>query len=38
MRLSDKHACSECTQECKAVADFLPAANDAAAVLGVDEN
>ena len=29
MRLSDKHTCSECTQECKAVADFLPAANDA---------
>ena len=38
MRLSDKHTCSECTQERKAVADFLPAANDAAAVLGVDEN
>jgi len=32
MRLSDKHTCSECTQECKAVADFLPAANDASAV------
>ena len=38
MRLSDKHTCSECTQEHKAVADFLPAANDAAAVLGVGEN
>jgi len=38
MRLSDKHTCSECTQECKAVANFLPAANDAAAVLGVEEN
>ena len=38
MRLSDKHTCSECTQERKAVAYFLPAANDAAAVLGVDEN
>ncbi|EDR13485.1 uncharacterized protein LACBIDRAFT_308467 [Laccaria bicolor S238N-H82] len=38
MRLSDKHTCSECTQECKAVADFLPAPNDAAAVLGVEEN
>ena len=38
MRLSDKHTCSECTQERKAVADFLPAVNDAAAVLGVDEN
>ena len=38
MRLSDKHTCSECTQERKAVADFIPAANDAAAVLGVDEN
>ena len=38
MRLSDKHTCSECTQEHKEVADFLPAVNDAAAVLGVDEN
>jgi hypothetical protein len=38
MRLSDKHTCTECTQERKAVADFLPAANNAAAVLGVDEN
>ena len=38
MRLSDKHTCPECTQECKTVADFIPAANDAAAVLGVDEN
>jgi len=38
MKLSDKHTCSECTQEHKAVANFLPAANDAAAVLGVDEN
>lgn len=38
MRLADKHACSECTQEYKAVADWIPPANDAAAVLGVDEN
>jgi hypothetical protein len=38
MRLSDKHTCTECTQERKAVGDFLPAANNAAAVLGVDEN
>ena len=38
IRLADKHACSECTQEYKAVADWIPAANDAAAVLGVDEN
>ena len=38
IRIADKHECSECTQEYKAVADWLPAANDAAAVLGVDEN
>jgi hypothetical protein len=38
IRLSDKHTCSECTQEHKSVADFLPAADDPAAVLGVDEN
>ena len=38
MRLADKHTCSECTQQRKAVSDFLPATNDAAAVLGVDEN
>ena len=38
MRLSDKHTCSECTQEFRAVADFILAGNDAAAVLSVDEN
>ena len=37
IRLADKHACSECTQEYKAVADWIPAANDAAAVLGINE-
>jgi hypothetical protein len=38
IRIADKHACSECTQEYKSVADWLPVVNDAAAVLGVDEN
>ena len=38
IRLSDKHACSECTQEYQTVATFLPTVNDSAAVLGVDEN
>ncbi|KAF8815378.1 hypothetical protein BYT27DRAFT_7225430 [Phlegmacium glaucopus] len=38
MRLSDKHACSECTHEHKVFADLLPVANDPAAVLSVDEN
>lgn len=38
IRLADKHTCSECTQEYKSVADWLPPVNDAAAVLGVDEN
>ena len=38
IRLSDKHTCSECTQEHKSVADFTPTANDPVAVLGVDEN
>ena len=38
IRLADKHTCSECTQEHKSVADWLPVTNDAAAVLGVDEN
>jgi uncharacterized HAD superfamily protein len=38
IRIADKHECSECTQEYKAVADWLPAANDAAAVLVIDEN
>ncbi len=38
IRLSDKHTCLECTQEHKSVADFIPTANDPAAVLGVDKN
>jgi len=38
IRLSDRHTCSECTQEHKSVADFLPRVHDPAAVLGVDEN
>jgi hypothetical protein len=36
IRLSDGHACSECTQEYKATADYAPQNNDPAAVLGVD--
>ena len=38
IRLSDGHACSECTQDYKAVADYAPQNNDLAAVLGVDNN
>ena len=38
IRLSDRHTCSECTQEHKSVADFLPHVHNPAAVLGVDEN
>ena len=38
IRLANGHACSECTQEYKSVADWAPPVNDAAAVLGVDEN
>ncbi|KIJ93686.1 hypothetical protein K443DRAFT_111653 [Laccaria amethystina LaAM-08-1] len=33
IRLANKHGCSECTQEYKSVADWVPPANDAAAVL-----
>jgi hypothetical protein len=36
IRLSDGHACSECTQDYKATADYAPQNNDPAAVLGVD--
>ena len=38
IRLSDGHACSECTQEYKATADYMPQNNDPAAVLGVDND
>ena len=38
IRLSNGHACSECTQDYKATANFVPQNNDPAALLGVDEN
>ena len=38
IRLSDGHACSECTQDYKATADYIPQNNDPAAVLGVDND
>ena len=38
IRLSDRHACSECTQNYKAIADYAPQNNDPAALLGVDNN
>ena len=38
IRLSDGHACSECTQDYKATADYAPQNNDPAAVLGVDND
>ena len=38
IRLSDGHACSECTQDYKAIADWVPQNNDPAALLGVDDN
>jgi hypothetical protein len=38
IRLSDGHACSECTQNYKATADYAPQNNDPAAVLGVDND
>jgi len=38
IRLSDRHTCSECTQDYKAIADWVPQNNDPAALLGVDDN
>jgi hypothetical protein len=38
IRLSDGHACSECTQDYKATADYAPQNNDPAALLGVDND
>ena len=38
IRLSDGHACSECTQDYKATADYIPQNNDPAAILGVDND
>jgi hypothetical protein len=38
IRLSDGHACSECTQDYKATADYVPQNNDPAALLGVDND
>ncbi|KAF8809167.1 hypothetical protein BYT27DRAFT_7285400, partial [Phlegmacium glaucopus] len=38
IRLSNGHACSECTQDYKTTADYTPLNNDPAAVLGVDDN
>ena len=38
IRLSDGHACSECTQDYKATADYAPQNNDPAALLSVDND
>jgi len=38
IRLSNGHACLECTQDYKATANYVPQNNDPAALLGVDEN
>ena len=38
IRLSDGHACSECTQDYKATANYIPQNNDPAAILGVDND
>jgi hypothetical protein len=38
IRLSNGHACSECTQNYKAIADYAPQNNDPAALLGLDDD
>ena len=38
IRLSNGHACPECTQDYKATANYVPRNNDPAALLGVDDD
>ena len=38
IRLSNGHACSECTQDYKTTANYFPRNTDPAALLGVDDN